>query len=52
MKALIEIRLYQTSTELLIQKLPFQRLIMKMAQDFKRNVNFQADLIAALQEAS
>jgi histone H3 len=39
--ALREIRRYQKSTELLIRKLPFQRLVREIAQDFK-----------ALQEAS
>ena len=33
--ALHEIRRYQKSTELIIRKLPFQRLIRKFAQDFK-----------------
>ena len=30
-----EIRKYQKSTELLIRKLPFQRLVREIAQDFK-----------------
>jgi histone H3 len=33
--ALCEICCYQKSTELLIRKLPFQRLVHKIAQDFK-----------------
>ena len=33
--ALREIRRYQKSTELLIRKLPFQRLVRAIAQDFK-----------------
>ena len=33
--ALREIRKYQKSTELLIRKLPFQRLVREIAQDFK-----------------
>ncbi|KAG4170099.1 hypothetical protein ERO13_A12G125501v2, partial [Gossypium hirsutum] len=33
--ALREIRKYQKSTELFIRKLPFQRLIREIAQDFK-----------------
>ena len=32
-----EIRKYQKSTELLIRKLPFQRLVREIAQDFKVN---------------
>jgi len=34
-KALREIRTYQKSTDLLIRKLPFQRLVREIAQDFK-----------------
>lgn len=30
-----EIRKYQKSTELLIRKLPFQRLVKEIAQDFR-----------------
>ena len=30
-----EIRKYQKSTDLLIRKLPFQRLVREIAQDFK-----------------
>ena len=33
--ALRETRRYQKSTELLIRKLPFQRLVREIAQDFK-----------------
>ena len=33
--ALREIRRYQKSTELLIRKLPFQRLVREVSQDFK-----------------
>lgn len=50
--ALREIRKYQKSTELLVRKLPFQRLVREIAQDFKTDLRFQASAIAALQEAS
>jgi len=50
--ALREIRRYQKSTELLIRKLPFQRLVREIAQEFKTDLRFQAAAIAALQEAS
>lgn len=50
--ALREIRRYQKSTELLIRKLPFQRLVREIAQDFKTELRFQASAIMALQEAS
>lgn len=50
--ALREIRKYQKSTELLIRKLPFQRLVREIAQDFKTDLRFQGSAIAALQEAA
>ncbi|KAK8913434.1 histone H3 [Metarhizium anisopliae] len=48
--ALREIRRYQKSTELLIRKLPFQRLVREVAQDFKSDLRFQSSAIQALQE--
>ena len=50
--ALREIRRYQKSTELLIRKLPFQRLVREIAQDFKTDLRFQSSAVIALQEAS
>ena len=50
--ALREIRKYQKSTELLIRKIPFQRLVREIAQDFKTDLRFQSAAILALQEAS
>ena len=50
--ALREIRRYQKSTELLIRKLPFQRLVREIAQDIKTDLRFQSSAIMALQEAS
>ncbi|KAI4575110.1 hypothetical protein MJG53_003041 [Ovis ammon polii x Ovis aries] len=50
--ALREIRCYRKSTELLICKLPFQRPVREIAQDFKTNLRFQSAAIGALQEAS
>jgi histone H3 len=49
--ALCEIRRYK-STEFLIRKLPFQRLVQETAQDFKTDLCFQSAAIGALQEAS
>jgi hypothetical protein len=46
-----EVRRYQRSTELLIRKLPFQRLVREIAQDFKTDLRFQSSAIGALQEA-
>jgi len=50
--ALREIRRYQKSTELLIRKLPFQRLIREISQEFKTDLRFQSSSIYALQETS
>lgn len=50
--ALRQIRHFQKSTDLLIRKLPFQRLVREIAQDFKRDLRFQSHAILALQEAA
>ena len=50
--ALREIRRYQKTTELLIRKLPFSRLVREVTQDFKTDLRFQAQAIMALQEAA
>ena len=51
--ALREIRRYQKSMELLIRKLPFQRLVREIAQDLsKMSIRFQSGAIIALQETS
>jgi len=50
--ALREIRRYQKSTELLIRKLPFQRLVREISRDFKNDMRFQSSAIGALQEAA
>lgn len=50
--ALREIRKYQKSTELLIRKLPFQRLVREISSEFKTDLRFQSSAILALQEAS
>ena len=53
--ALREIRKYQTSTELLMRKAPFQRLVREITQDIftnGRDLRFQAAAIMALQEAA
>ena len=51
-RALMEIRQYQKLVEFLIRKLPFQRLVCEIAQDFKTDVCFTSDAIFTLQEAS
>ena len=50
--ALREIRRYQKSTELLIRKVPFQRLVREIAQDYKTDLRFQSSAILALQESA
>ena len=56
--ALKEIRRYQKSTDLLIRKLPFQRLVREIANDplvvpgnMVGKIRFQTDAIKALQES-
>ena len=50
--ALREIRRSQKTTDLLIKKAPFQRLVREVAQDFKADLRFQSSAVMALQEAS
>jgi histone H3 len=50
--ALREIRRYQKSTDLLLRKLPFQRLVREIAQDFKNDLRFQGTAVLAIQEAA
>jgi histone H3 len=50
--ALREIRRYQNSTELLIRRAPFQRLIREISQKFKSDLRFQAASLSVLQEAA
>ena len=49
--ALREIRKYQKSTELLIRKLHFLRLLKEIAQGHKPDLRFQSTAVLALQEA-
>jgi histone H3 len=50
--ALRQIRRYQKTTDLLIRKLPFQRLVREIAAEFKNDLRFQSTAILALQEAA
>lgn len=51
--ALREIRKYQQSTDTLIRRMPFQRLVREIAQDVcKESMRFQVSSIAALQQAA
>ncbi|KAJ2909573.1 centromeric DNA-binding histone H3-like protein cse4 [Coemansia aciculifera] len=60
-KALREIRMYQRSTDMLIAKLPFARVVREIAQDYVSDythsgtptgLRWQSSAIMALQEAS
>ncbi|VDO05995.1 unnamed protein product [Rodentolepis nana] len=50
--ALREIRKYQKSTELLIRKVPFQRLVKEIAQNYRTDLRFRSAAIGAMQEAA
>ena len=50
--ALQDIRHFQKTSALLIRKLPFQRLVREIAQDFKTDLRFQSAAILCLQEAA
>jgi len=50
--ALREIKRYQKTTELLIKKLPFQRLVREIAQNYRADLRFQSAALGAIQEAA
>ena len=50
--ALRQIRKYQKSTELLIRKLPFQRLVREVCQKLNPELRFQSTALLALQEGA
>merc|ERR1719370_1532852 len=50
--ALREIRRYQKSTELLLRKLPFQRLVKEIAQNLRPGLRFQSAAVSAIQEST
>ena len=50
--ALKDIRHYQGSTALLILKLPFQRVVREITQDFKTDLRFKSVAVLCLQEAA
>lgn len=51
-RALREIRKFQKSTDVLIRKLPFQRLVKETAQNLVPGLRFQSSAVEALQQAS
>ena len=50
--ALAEIRKYQQSTESLIPRLPFRRLVRELMQSKKQDIRMQETALEALQEAA
>lgn len=53
MKALSEIRRYQKSTDLLLRKLPFARLVKEITHAYTaKEFRWQAQALLALQEAA
>lgn len=50
--ALREIRKYRKSSELLLRKVPLQRLVRDIAQDYKCDMRFQSLALEALQQAA
>lgn len=50
--ALRDIRRYQKSTELLLPRLPFQRLVREILQDSFKDLRFRTFALCALQEAA
>jgi histone H3 len=51
-KALMEIKRLQRGTDLLLRKLPFQRLVREIAGEMAQDLQFQSQAMAALQEAT
>ena len=50
-KALREIKKYQSIMELLVRWLPFQRLVREVAQGIRADLKFQGIILKAIQEA-
>jgi len=50
--ALREIRKYQSTTSLLIRRLPFQRLVREISTNFRVEIRFQSAALLALQESA
>merc|ERR1712078_271712 len=51
-KALREIKKYQKTTDLLLRRLPFQRVVREIAHECNADLQFQAQALHALQEAT
>eukprot|EP00871_Galdieria_phlegrea_P005684 jgi/Galph1/6116/GphlegSOOS_G4666.1 len=51
-RALMEIRKYQKSTDLLIRKLPFARLVKEITQHYHHELRWQVEAVLALQTSA
>jgi histone H3 len=50
--ALREIKRYQTTSNMLLRRLPFQKLVREICQEWKSDTRWQASALLALQEAT
>ena len=50
LKALKEIKKYQSNIDMLIRRLPFQRVVQEIAQAIQTHLRFQSTAIMPLQE--
>lgn len=50
--ALRDIKRYQNTTNMLLRRLPFQKLVREICQDWKSDMRWQASALLALQEAT
>ena len=51
MQALKEIQKYQKGADLLIRRVPFQRLVREIVQKLREGLKLQSSAVLALQEA-
>ena len=51
-KAMHEVMHYQNTTELLIQKVSFQRVVRELCAQIQSNIRFESQALLALQEAA
>ncbi|PXF49488.1 histone H3 [Gracilariopsis chorda] len=51
-RAIMEIRKYQRTTNLLIRRLPFARLVKEITQSFHHDLRWRVDAVEALQAAA
>ena len=51
-KAMHEVKHYQNTTELLIPKVSFQRVVRELCETIKRDIRFESQALLALQQAA